>query len=138
MFRSGLSRQSSRREAYRFMPPPLLPDTCGMGAAARDIRAHAGDLRRHRATLSARCDSAAWHSPAATAFRHRAAATLAHLDACAHALEAAAAALDRHAHTASERLALLAAAPKAIEHAGADIAHGIGRGLHRATHWGGG
>ncbi len=55
---SGLSRQSSRREAYRFMPPPLLPDTCGMGAAARDIRAHAGDLRRHRATLSARCDSA--------------------------------------------------------------------------------
>jgi hypothetical protein len=117
------------------MPLPVLPDTSGMGAASRDIRARADDLRRHRVALATRCETAAWHSRAATAFRHRAAATLVRLDACAYALEEAAAALDRHAHTVAQRIAALAAVPRAIEHAGAGIAHGIEHGLHEATHW---
>ena len=112
-----------------------MPDTSGMDAAARDLRLRADDLRRHHAVLVARCAGTRWHSRAATACRHRATGTLGRLQACASALDRAASALEQHARTVHARVRELEAVPTGIAHAGAGLVHGIGAGLHRATHW---
>jgi Zn-dependent alcohol dehydrogenase len=57
------------------------------------------------------------------------------MDACAHALDQAAAALDEHARAVHRRIAELEAIPAAIGHAGAGLAHRVGAGISRATHW---
>ena len=106
-----------------------------MGSVSRDLRRHADDLRRHRAALDARCTSAHWHSGSATACRAHVAGALARMLACANALDQAANTLDHHARTVHQRMHELEAVPAGIVHAGTGLVHGIGSGLHRATHW---
>lgn len=117
------------------MPSPVLPDIASMGSVARDLRRHADDLRRHRASLQASCTTARWHSRAATACRVHVTTTLSRMQACAQALDHAASTLDHHARTVDQRRRELEAVAAGIAHAGAGLAHGIGSGLRRATHW---
>lgn len=90
--------------------PLLFADASDLHATARRIRDHSDDLRRRAALLARSADEVAWRSPAAAAFRHRAAGLTGRMRTAAHHLDRSAERLDEHARRVGHALA-------AVEHA---------------------
>ena len=99
----------------------LLPDTEAMYAVASRISAHAAGARQRAGELSAALGAMGWHGLAADAFDAMAYGVLAGMRTAADRLDAAAAALCRHAGAVAERVAELAALAADLGGLGSDL-----------------